>query len=86
MDSLIIVLGPAIIVFLVVLFFYLFLRESDVFHVYTKQEAALMTNPSINLDERSQTPFVCSECGMGMKREDYSCPRCLSRKKVRRGS
>ena len=43
--------------------------------------ASIQPCQTISNETRQNLPFVCGRCGLGMTREDYVCPRCLSRDK-----
>ena len=60
------------------IFMYLSFKQTD------ESDLSSVSNEEIDLNSRANLPFVCGECGVGVAKEEYVCPQCLSRNKVPR--
>tara|TARA_B100001105_G_C22325422_1_gene414477 strand:- start:135 stop:380 length:246 start_codon:yes stop_codon:yes gene_type:complete len=60
------------------IFMFLTFKQTD------SEDLSLVGSEVIDLNSRANLPFVCGECGVGVAKEEYVCPQCLSRNKVPR--
>ena len=78
-GSLSAVLFGFLIVFIpTMIFMYLSFKQTD------SEDLGSVESEVIDLNSRANLPFICGECGVGVSKEEYVCPQCLSRNKVPR--
>ena len=70
--------GLLVVLIHLMIVFYLSFKQTD------SEDLGSVPNEEIDLNSRAKLPFVCGECGVGVAKEEYVCPQCLSRNKVPR--